>query len=340
MSTLYNRKGIWYLRLRGSDGKIRWRSLQTRNRREAERIKKEADLIELQTKPIYGARSKSDATIQQALAAYLRWAEGSGASKCTIIARNVAMKLWLKLTGISPISKITRKAIMDFRAQLLQTCNANTVNTRLISLKATVARAIKEGVYIGTNPFAGIEKLKIEPKPLRWLSRSEIDAVLDIAEMDGRDAHLYFALGIFAGLRKGEIVAARWDWIDFDNQILTVQAGHGWRPKTTHGNRSIPIHPQLMAVLQAYKSSEGYIFRADTRCKGIYRTYCDVMHERVIKAAGINGVTPHTLRHTFASQLVQRGISLYEVATLLGHSDIKTTMIYAHLAPEKIRVDF
>jgi integrase len=205
-----------------------------------------------------------------------------------------------------------------------------TVNDELRSLRAIVNRAIRQGWYVGRNPFAGVTMLPLRHKAPRWLDKAQIDAVMDAASLHSRNAHLFFALGIFAGLRKGEAVQARWEWVDFDAGLLHVRG----RTKSKR-ERTIPLHDRLRAVLELYRAADGYII-APAIEPGIDRYRYDVRKgfAAVVAKAHVPWCTPHTLRHTFASRLVSEGVDLYKVSIWLGHADYKTTQIYAHLRPQ------
>jgi len=137
-------------------------------------------------------------------------------------------------------------------------------------------------------------------------------------------------------MRAGELVNLKWSWIDLEEGIITVRNTETFRTKS--GNeRIIPINDTLKIVLNKRFpkiidiSKDEYVF---TKIKGI-RLNVDFVSKNFKKISRKLNLNEdyhlHTIRHTFASNLVQRGVDLYTVKELLGHSDLKTTQIYSHL---------
>lgn len=132
--------------------------------------------------------------------------------------------------------------------------------------------------------------------------------------------------------RKGEALSARWEWVSFENKTITVQAGHGFVPKDTDC-RTIPLSDRLVKILEPLRRDSGYLIAPDKEpTKAPYRIEVRFAFEKLAKIAGVPWCTPHTQRHSFASLLVQGGVSLFKVQQWLGHSDAATTQVYAHLA--------
>ena len=134
------------------------------------------------------------------------------------------------------------------------------------------------------------------------------------------------------GCRHGEACLIKWDDIDFNKRTVRL-----YRPKVS--NESIlHLSNRLHAVLHArYQRNPKsvYVFTAKD---GGPRKHATIAIRKAFKRAGIEDATVHTLRHTFATRMVQAGLSLYEVSKLLGHSDIQTSQIYAHLEHTDVAV--
>ena len=98
--------------------------------------------------------------------------------------------------------------------------------------------------------------------------------------------------------------------------------------------RPIPLNLKLNDILTPYRKESGYLLDSDfpeEERSNLLRYDFKNSFKRIVEKAGLPWVTPHVLRHTFASQLAKAGVSLYKIQQWLGHSDPKTTMIYAHL---------
>jgi integrase len=139
-------------------------------------------------------------------------------------------------------------------------------------------------------------------------------------------------LALNTGMRRGELFNLKWEDVHFAGQILTVVGETAKSGKTRH----IPMNKEALSVLRDWheqrKESELVFPSADGgRLDNIKTSW-----EGLIKAAQIKNFRFHDLRHDFASKLVMAGVDLNTVRELLGHADIKMTLRYAHLAPEKL----
>jgi integrase len=139
------------------------------------------------------------------------------------------------------------------------------------------------------------------------------------------DVHDLVVLLLDTGARYSEIANLEWRQISLDDRTI-----HLWRPKVQ--NESVLYMTDRTAqVLQrriSDRQGNGYVFQNK---KGGKRGYAAIAIRKAIRRAQLEDCCIHTLRHTHASRLIQNGMSLYEVKEVLGHSDIKTTMRYAHL---------
>jgi integrase len=252
-----------------------------------------------------------------------------------------------------PLTAITPAVFDKFKAERLKAdVHPATVNRDLDRLKAALGQAV-EWKFIDANPLAGKERIKrgIEER-VRYLTPDEAKAflkALDDREIEARarrvsgDAwrearhreplgritgysdHLMpmALLALNTGLRRGELTQLTWNDIDFDNKLLTVRAGYAKSGKTRH----VPLSPGALRVLTKWRKQhpEGRLFNVGSVTKA---------WRALMEKAGIEDFRFHDLRHTFASWLVMAGVDLNTVRELLGHSDIKMTLRYAHLAPE------
>ncbi|MBA7702577.1 Tyrosine recombinase XerC [subsurface metagenome] len=132
-------------------------------------------------------------------------------------------------------------------------------------------------------------------------------------------------------MRRDELRFLEWKDIDFKRSKIKIRAKEGFQPKTTE--REIPISKKLYAVLGRLAHNGSYII-SNSDGQPWHRNKFRNEFMRIAKGAGLQGVTKlHSLRHTFASHLVMAGVDLASVQKLMGHRNIQTTMIYAHLSP-------
>jgi site-specific recombinase XerD len=186
---------------------------------------------------------------------------------------------------------------------------------------------------LAQNPAKSVKKLKEARGKIRFLSKDEVRTLLQAAE--SRVQPLIEVL-LHTGLRRDEVIHLTWADVDLKNRVLSVQSKDGWHPKD-YETRHIPMTVRLVQVLESVpRNGESYIF---TNREGKPLDPGVLTHDftKLIRKAGIKNASLHTLRHTFASHLIMSGADLYTVQKLLGHSSIKTTEIYAHLAPDYLR---
>lgn len=193
---------------------------------------------------------------------------------------------------------------------------------------------IKTAAALGYKTFkVEYPTTKVGKGRLRYLSIDEEKRLLKALQptyekfLEDQQSNYDFVLFLLdTGCRYSEACNIRWNDIDLQKKTVNI-----FRPKV--GNESVlHLSDRLTATLKARFNRRGgtnpYVFTA--KDDGPRKT-STVAIKKAFKRAGITGATVHTLRHTFASRMVQNGLSLYEVSRLLGHSSITTTMIYAHL---------
>ncbi len=206
-------------------------------------------------------------------------------------------------------------------------------NLYLRTIKAAINKAITWN-YIGKNPFKGIKLPKIPKKYPAFISEKELNIIMDyIKERDIKDV---ITLAFFTGMRLSEIINLCWSAVDLKSGIITVQNNEAFTTKSKR-ERIIPMHERVRVVLcnRSQRNSDRYVF---SKCGILYRQ--EFISKKFKKSLLQTGLSTelhfHSLRHSFASNLVQKGISLYIVKELLGHESINTTQIYSHLQNESL----
>lgn len=194
--------------------------------------------------------------------------------------------------------------------------------------------------YIDYNPA----KKLIVPKKRRTLpvclTEDEIKKLIKTAEnMTYKNNYPRFRkernvmmikLLIYTGLRRGELLNLKWDDIDFSKKTLTVRRGKGGKDRVIPLNRKLakdlweflhivlPLKSRAVLVSMYKKSQSRNSFVADFK--------------RIVKASGIDKkISTHTLRHSFASILLEKKVNILAIQKLLGHADLGTTQIYLHI---------
>jgi len=239
-----------------------------------------------------------------------------------------------------PLASITRspvKVYMDRR--LGEGVASATVLRELAVLSAAFNYVRFELEWPVGNPVQGRK-----PKPakgrIRWEPREGIEALITAAGLEPQAAgHLpdFIRLAVNTGCRKGELLWLRWSQVDLELGVIRLEAAD----TKTEEPRGIPLTDEAREVLERRLAERNrhcptspWVFahhdgRRITDIKKSFATTC--------RRAGIEDFRVHDLRHTFASWLVMEGAPLTEVRDLLGHTTVRMTERYAHLAPDNHR---
>jgi integrase/recombinase XerC len=239
---------------------------------------------------------------------------------------------------------LTNDAVRGYKQYLLDQANKpKTINRRLATL-AAYAHWLEQAGYVknGRNPAQGVKAVKEAALAPKWLDKKQRAALLRAVDnevenamrryprlrlMYQRDAAIV-KLILFAGLRVGEIVELRMNDVVLDERKGNVVVREGKGTK----RREIPLNAKARKVLLDYLRMRPEVENNDLflgqRNDGVRSKTIQRAVQRFAKKAGLENVTPHTLRHSFAKALIDTDVSLEKVATLLGHSNLNTTRIY------------
>src|SRR5262245_39756686 len=135
---------------------------------------------------------------------------------------------------------------------------------------------------------------------------------------------------LLTGARKREITMAKWEFVDWDKRTLLVPLSNSERPKT------IALNTAAMDLLRVIERVPGNPWIFPSPVTGQPNMTLFTEWRRIRRRAGLSGVRLHDLRHSYASFLVNQGVSLFVVQQLLGHTQPRTTQRYAHLAPKTL----
>lgn len=250
-------------------------------------------------------------------------------------------KKWLKpVLGGVKLNLISRISLIRLLQPMEKKRLSNRSKNYAIALTRQVFNfAIRNELFAGDNPAAKFDELKKEDnRRIKFLSEEELSNLLEELKKHSYSVYLMALISADCGLRAGEIFKLTWADVSLEEKMLFLR-------DTKNGkNRFAYMTDRVAEEFSKLKQGEGneFVFQSKTGGKidHVSRTF-----ERAVKALGLNdGITDrrqkvvfHSLRHTFASRLVQKRVSLYEVKELLGHSDIAMTQRYSHLANETLR---
>lgn len=199
-----------------------------------------------------------------------------------------------------------------------------TCNRIFAVLRSICGLAMRQGV-LGASPCARVRPFPPTPPREQHLSRAAARRLLDRLEQSARPEALALRLLLLTGGRKSEILRARWEDVHLSRRILTV-------PLSKSGKaRHIALSRAAVAVIRAIPRREGTPWLFPGRVPGKPLSDLYLFWNRLRRELDLGPLRIHDLRHSFASFLVNGGHTLFETQKLLGHSDPRTTMRYAHL---------
>lgn len=228
---------------------------------------------------------------------------------------------------------------------------AKQVWSLAIEAEAELAERENRKPRLRRNPWTSVEPAPIEQTRVIFLTAEERDALL--AKITDTPLHAFMALAYHGGLRLGETVHLRTGIdVDLEAGLLRVQSRPGqweWKPKNVkRGERDVPINATLRRILQAHIDNgfagQRFFFHAPRWDRPLgsataYKWWISAYEAAGLKhgRADVDAVVYHTGRHSFASLLVQQGISPLIVAELIGDSYEEVIRTYGHLTPHNLR---
>lgn len=251
--------------------------------------------------------------------------------------------------GDADLREIGVEDVQRLKAWLVEETAPRTVRNVLSVLSSLMSTAVLWG-YADTNPCDQVRAVRLPPTAHRAWTRAEVDAFLAYIEKHESVWLAPFGLMLLAGLRMGELLALTWDDVQLSPGLegpgeLQIRAAlardrhgktHIKAPKSGRA-RAVPIPQRLVDILRRHPR------RLDTqlvvaRDDGGHLSPTLLRHpfRRACEGAGVPLIRFHDLRHTYATHLAQAGVPMPTLQVYLGHSDIKTTMIYARHAPREV----
>lgn len=234
--------------------------------------------------------------------------------------------------GSKPVDTITVENI----AALIQRMTANgyaagTTNRAIVLLRYIFNLARKWKILgVTDNPTADLT-LAHTPHRERHLNAEEMQALhAAVIEDENQVAAQAIWLLLLTGARRNEISHARWDYIDWHGKTLLVPLSKSGKP------RRITLNPSALALLKSIAPVPGNPFIFPSPITGKPSSSLHYPWVRIRNRAGLKDMRLHDLRHSFASLLVNKGVPLYTVQKLLGHTQVRTTQRYSHLDDETL----
>lgn len=241
-------------------------------------------------------------------------------------------------------TKLNKKDIQNYIQKLSKEENTSSVS-RCISTLKSFYKFLEINKYTNSNPLTTITNPKTQKKLPKVLSEEDINKLLDInlnTNFDYRNKAM-LELMYSSGLRVSELVNLKVNDIDLVNSSVRI-FGKGSK------ERIIPLNDYATIALKNYilyyrtslfkHGENNYLFLNNHGNKmtrqGFFKILSKIAKEKNIKTE----LSPHTLRHSFATHLLKHGADLRSIQELLGHSDISTTQIYTHITEERLQKNY
>lgn len=241
-------------------------------------------------------------------------------------------------------AKLNKKDIQNYIQKISKSENASSVS-RCISTLKSFYKFLELNKYTNKTPLTTITNPKTVKKLPKILSEEEIEKLLDInlkTDFDYRNKAM-LELMYSSGLRVSEIINLNVNDIDLSNASVRI-FGKGSK------ERIIPLNDYAIDALNNYilnhrrslfkHGESNYLFLNNHGNKMTRQGFFKIL-EKIAKEKGIKSeLSPHTLRHSFATHLLKHGADLRSIQELLGHSDISTTQIYTHITSERLQKNY
>jgi integrase len=229
------------------------------------------------------------------------------------------------------VNNLRKQQIQAFHSGLRDQGLSNAYCNRhlqLIKSSINVGINVMEVIDI-KNPAVGIPLLPEESKE-RYLDPGELSRLMPVLMNDDGQIAKIIRFLLATGLRLGECLNCEWSHIDIDNKVMTISSAMSKSKKTA----SIPLNAAAIQVLGECDREFDHPF-ANHKTELPFVTPKKGF-QKLMKQAGLEGVTAHTLRHTAASIMINAGRSLYDVQKVLRHSSSTVTEKYSHLSPQSV----
>ncbi len=233
--------------------------------------------------------------------------------------------------GNKLLSQYTAEDFDKFKSAKLGELSRASVNLILRSVKACFNLAVKWD-FLMENPLRKVKLIRIPQRAPLYLTQEEFRTLVKaVKEQVLRDLFLFASL---SGLRISEMLNLTWDCIDFDKKQVLVKNSDDFLTKSGR-ERVVPLNAELLTMIKNRRKKFGSSRVVFSKRNG-YRYdkgYISRRFKSYVRKVGLNPAYHlHSLRHSFGSWCAQKNVPIYTIQALMGHSNVQTTSIYAHLS--------
>lgn len=241
-----------------------------------------------------------------------------------------------------PLSEVGTERIASFLSELAARDIGARSQARYLSSLRGLFRFLRKQRQVASDPTALLDRPKAMAGLPTVLSRAEVDRLLaapDVNDPGGlRDAAMLYTM-YASGLRVSELVGLSLDGLSRAQGLVKVTGKGGKQRLVPIGDLACALVDLYLARVRAAWAGEGeQALFVTPRGTGMTRqAFWKIVRRRALEAGIVRPVSPHKLRHSFATHLLEGGADLRAVQVMLGHSDISTTQVYTHVMTERLK---
>ncbi|MBU4312402.1 MAG: tyrosine recombinase XerC [Candidatus Omnitrophica bacterium] len=262
-------------------------------------------------------------------------------SQHTLINYQIDLKDFNSSIKQKPLENITHTDVRLFLARLKEkNFSKRSVARKMATLRSFFRFLCREG-YIKANPATGLQTPKIEKKLPLFLDTNQVVRLIespDTSDVYGMRDRAILETLYSSGIRVSELVGLDNDRVDFISGVLKVY-GKGKKERLAPvGDRALKAMRGYIEKVDAAKiKDKKAIFLNKSGRRMSDRAVRRVVDKYIRKTSLSEKISPHSLRHSFATHLLDRGADLRSVQELLGHANLSTTQIYTHVSTERLK---
>ncbi len=283
----------------------------------------------------YNLKNSSRVKITDFIGEHLRLLEGNISNEWLKNIKYIFHQFlsYLSEKSIHYLDEIDTLLLENYRNHQLVKNKKNTVKNAMVVVGSMLNRAVRLD-YLAKNPSKNLAPLHgVQKNKQRFLTQEEKEKVIEVTR--GTYLENLVLTALYTGMRRRELIHLEYQDIDINRKPVHVRNKTNFTPKSRK-ERVFPLHQKLFHLFEGDK--QGYCFLYEGG-RIIQEDTASRNFKELMLKIGLTNVGLHTLRHTFVSQCLMAGISMWEVAKWVGHSTTHVTELYGHLCPERREID-
>lgn len=250
-------------------------------------------------------------------------------TQSTLNLYHTTMKDFFAVVGNKLLTDISITDVERYKLTISKRMKKITVNKNIKNLKSAFNIAVDKMELLEKSPVKKVELYRTEKNMIQYLEKAEIEKILSVVEEDYMKKIILFAL--YTGMRLGEILSLKWSDVDYSNKCIKIQNKEEINYQTKNKRfRILSLTKSISKILDVPSlNQDSFVFMKQYGCQ-FATDYISKKFKQYARQVGLDKLKFHYLRHTFATNCIKQGVSIYHLQQLLGHSSITVTMNYLH----------